>query len=223
MCRQPFKLEELNIIINNKDNIISENKEKKVELLSKQDNLINIIKKKKDGKFLIFSCYENTNDNIGKLLRDNNITYSKLLGSSGAINNIINKFNSKETSVLLLNAEYYGSGLNLQMATDIIIYHEMNKEMETQIIGRSQRIGRKEPLNIYYLLYENENHNVTNPSLDISIFDPDDSKLLDALSNGVKEENKEVLEDLLDSDEEKDKNKLKKKIKKTRKIKKNEI
>jgi len=205
MCRQPFKLEDLNIIVKKKDKI-----DKKQELLSKQDNLINIIKKKKNGRFLIFSCYENTNDNIGKLLKDNKITYSKLLGTCGTINNIINKFNNKEINVLLLNAEYYGSGLNLQMATDIIIYHEMNKELETQIIGRSQRIGRKEPLNVYYLLYDNENHNVVNPSLDISIYDPNDEKLINFLSLNDKNDINKVDINLLDSDEEKQKKKLKK-------------
>ena len=67
-------------------------------------------------------------------------------------NKIIERFTKGEIRVLMLNATNYGSGLNLQMATDIIIYHEMNKELETQIIGRAQRIGRTEPLNVYYLL-----------------------------------------------------------------------
>ena len=42
------------------------------------------------------------------------------------------------------------------MATDIIIYHELSKELETQVIGRAQRIGRIMPLNIFYLYNENE-------------------------------------------------------------------
>ena len=56
----------------------------------------------------------------------------------------------------MLNAVNYGSGLNLQSATDIIIYHELNSELETQVIGRAQRLGRKEGLNVYYLFHENE-------------------------------------------------------------------
>ena len=56
----------------------------------------------------------------------------------------------------MLNAVNYGSGLNLQSATDIIIYHELNNELETQVIGRAQRLGRKEGLNVYYLFHENE-------------------------------------------------------------------
>jgi hypothetical protein len=56
----------------------------------------------------------------------------------------------------LLNAKNYGSGLNLQMTTDIIIYHKMSKDLENQVIGRGQRLGRTDALNVHYLYYENE-------------------------------------------------------------------
>jgi SNF2 family DNA or RNA helicase len=62
----------------------------------------------------------------------------------------------------MMNAKHYGSGLNLQMATDVIIYHEMQKELETQVIGRAQRLGRNEPLMVHYLLHENEKCNSNN-------------------------------------------------------------
>ena len=184
LCRAPFVLKDLHVIVKSEDT--KGKKGKKVEtpkeLLSKNDNLINLIKKKPEGKFLVFSCYENTNDSIGRQLKENGISFAKLSGSCGVVNNTIDKFNKREIRVLLLNAQYYGSGLNLQMASDIIIYHEMNKELETQIIGRAQRIGRTEPLNVYYLLNEGEKHNVTNPSLDISIYDPNDKQLLEFIS-----------------------------------------
>jgi hypothetical protein len=194
LCRKTFQLSDLNIIMDTKV-------EKSSRLLTKSENLINIIKKNKKGKFLIFSCYENTNDNISVILKDNNIIYSKLIGASSSIRNIIEKFDKGEIPVLLLNAQYYGSGLNLQMATDIIIYHEMNRELETQIIGRGQRIGRKDKLNVYYLLHDNENNNVKNPSLDISITDTEDENLMNFIitQNEIQEIEDE---DILDSDEE---------------------
>jgi hypothetical protein len=205
MCREPFNLKDLHIIVKEEEKKSKKNIVKAKELLSKQENLINIIKKKSNGKFLVFSCYENTNDSIAKILKENKISFSKLSGSCGAVSNTIDKFNIGQINVLLLNAQYYGSGLNLQMATDIIIYHEMNIELETQIIGRAQRIGRTEPLNVYYLLHDQEKHNVINPSLDIEIYDPNDQNLLDFIS-GNTYENKldfqtEVAE-FWDSDEE---------------------
>ena len=32
----------------------------------------------------------------------------------------------------------------------------MSKDLEKQVIGRAQRLGRKEPLKINYLCYDNE-------------------------------------------------------------------
>ena len=55
------------------------------------------------------------------------------------------------TQVIFLNSKYNGAGINLQEATDIILYHEMNFNTETQIIGRANRIGRKIPLNVHHL------------------------------------------------------------------------
>jgi hypothetical protein len=175
MCRTPFTMKDLHIIHNELDNT------KKIEkkLLSKKENLINIIKKKVNGKFLIFSNYENTNDNIGKILADENITFSKLGGNINVINNTIEKFKNGKIKVLLLNATNYGSGLNLQMASDIIIYHEMTTELQTQIVGRSQRMGRTEQLNVYYLIHDNEKINCTNPDLNLNIFDDYDNNDLD--------------------------------------------
>ena len=60
------------------------------------------------------------------------------------------------------------------MASDIIIYHEMTTELQTQIIGRSQRMGRTKQLNVYYLIHDNEKVNCTNPNLNLNIFDEND-------------------------------------------------
>jgi SNF2 family DNA or RNA helicase len=57
---------------------------------------------------------------------------------------------------VLLNAKYFGAGLNLQFTDEIIIYHRMSKDLETQVIGRAQRLGRTESLKINYLCYDNE-------------------------------------------------------------------
>ena len=39
---------------------------------------------------------------------------------------------------------------------DILVYHRMSKDLEKQVIGRAQRLGRTVPLNITYLCHENE-------------------------------------------------------------------
>ena len=62
----------------------------------------------------------------------------------------------------MLNAEFFGAGMNLQMTTDLVIFHRFKQEMEEQIIGRAQRLGRKTPLNVYYLIHENESSELEN-------------------------------------------------------------
>ena len=37
-------------------------------------------------------------------------------------------------------------------ATDIILYHEMNDNFVTQVIGRANRIGRTESLTVHHLV-----------------------------------------------------------------------
>ena len=125
-------------------------------LPKKSEELIRIINSKPEGRFLVFSEYNNTFRNILTLLNENDIQYNKLSGSSGRITNIIRDYTENKTKVLLLNAKHYGSGLNLQMTTDIIIYHKMSADLENQVIGRGQRLGRTGTLHVHYLYYENE-------------------------------------------------------------------
>jgi hypothetical protein len=184
-------IDDNNILENN--NIKKETKNEHI-LCSKVDNLITILNKNPNGKFLLFSNYDRTFDNLNKKLDDNGITYNKLIGSNIVINSIIKRFISGEIKVLMLNALNYGSGLNLQIATDIIIYHELDVELETQVIGRAQRLGRTKPLNVYYLLNENEKVNCNNPTLNLNIF-ADDATMLEKFiknNSNTKEENEQI-------------------------------
>lgn len=151
LCRENIQLNSISTITSNIVPNIEEDK-----LPTKLDTLLNIIQSKKDGKFLIFSEYDNSFEKVVNLLDKNSITWSKLSGSTSHIDNTIKKFENKELKILLLNAKFFGSGLNLQMTTDIILFHRMSSDLEKQIIGRGQRPGRTESLQVHYLCYENE-------------------------------------------------------------------
>ena len=56
----------------------------------------------------------------------------------------------------MLNADFCAAGINLENATDIVFYHMMSTTKTTQIIGRGQRPGRTQALNVWKLCYENE-------------------------------------------------------------------
>jgi hypothetical protein len=91
------------------------------------------------------------------------------------------------------------------MASDIVIYHELDVELETQVIGRAQRLGRTEPLNVYYLFNENEKVNCKNPTLSLDIFADDITMLEKFLSNSKKNNDKVDLGDEVDTENTEDK------------------
>ena len=121
---------------------------------TKLNNLIQIINSYKDGKFLIFSDY--TFKKIINKFDENDISWKKLCGRTDVIRKLITDYTLGNIKVLMLNAKHYGSGLNLQMTTNIIMFHKMDENTNIQIIGRAQRVGRTSQLIIHKLLYEHE-------------------------------------------------------------------
>lgn len=127
----------------------------------KNDVIKKIIMDNPNGKFLIFNDAFNYNNSmpIESLLKENEIKFSYINGNAYTINNILNRFRNGEIKVLLINSENFASGMNLEIATDIIITHHVNKKTETQIIGRSQRYGRVSNLKVY-TLYDNSEYDL---------------------------------------------------------------
>ena len=110
-----------------------------------------LIKNNKEGKFLIFSSYDASFTPICSLLLENNITFSEIKGNSKLRQKNIENFRNGNTQVIFLNSSFNGAGINLQEATDIILYHEMSIPTQNQIIGRANRIGRTKPLQVHHL------------------------------------------------------------------------
>ena len=155
LCRTIFILKNIKVIKNN----LLEFKNKNIYPPTKIDALIKIILSKKKGKFLLFSNHDASFNNILEKFLQENITFAKIKGHM--IDNIISQFSDGTIKVLLLNAKQYGSGLNLQMATDIIIYHHLDISLEIQVIGRAHRFGRTTSINVHHLLFDNEGRNQT--------------------------------------------------------------
>jgi SNF2 family DNA or RNA helicase len=139
------------------DNFLSQSKN-----LSKHENMDKIFElnsKNTVKKYLIFTEYESTlNTRITSILDKWGLTYARIRGTSYSISNMISKYKQQdnEINVLLINSKYFGSGLNLENTSDIIIIHKMNSDIEMQVIGRAQRFGRVGELRVWKLYYENE-------------------------------------------------------------------
>ena len=124
-------------------------------ILSKEDTLIELILNNKKGKFIVFSRVDAAFSKITEILTINNITHACLKGNTNQMMNILNNFKYGNTNVILLTTQYAGSGIDISIATDVIILHSMDADKQ-QAIGRAQRVGRIAPLKVHNLCYEHE-------------------------------------------------------------------
>ena len=115
-----------------------------------------LMNKIKDRKMLIFSEFDESFYKIYQILGELDIKYKFIQGSSAVIKHTVNEYKQGSLEALLLNARNFGAGLNLENTKDIIILHKMNSDLDKQVIGRAQRLGRSEPLRVWRILYQNE-------------------------------------------------------------------
>lgn len=118
---------------------------------TKMETVVDIINSNPSGKFIVYSQYEQSFISICKALEENDISYKLIKGASSTRNRVLEEFREGKYKVIFLNSTSDGAGINLQEATDIIMYHDMTTGTETQIIGRALRIGRLLPLSVHYL------------------------------------------------------------------------
>ena len=102
-------------------------------------------------RILVFS----DNDEVmGRVSREvmhlEGVPHAFLKSNAAVINARTREF--RETAglyALLTNVKYYGSGLDLSAATDIILMHKVQGGMAEQVVGRAQRPPRTEALRIW--------------------------------------------------------------------------
>jgi SNF2 family DNA or RNA helicase len=109
-------------------------------------------------KVLIFASFDETLKQIEKDLTENDIKFMRLGGSHSEITKTAEAFNSaKGSRVMIINSTKHCSGLNLQTATDLIFAHKIiDKDIQSQVAGRIQRMGRTTQARIHFMLYKNE-------------------------------------------------------------------
>jgi hypothetical protein len=125
-------------------------------LPKKQEALLNLIKQNPQGRFLIFSRYDNPFESIETAVNSLGIQVKNVKGNKHVITATLKSFEAGTTQCLLLNSQYAGAGLNITAATHVILLHSMTHEEEKQVLGRAYRIGRKGPLTFIKLLHKGE-------------------------------------------------------------------
>ncbi len=162
MCRSTISKASELVYINKGDE--KEDDEKKEDRTQKkpkqkQETVLDIVRagleETPKKKFLIFSMYDESFSIIRRELDDNKIDFVEISGSKATRDSKIKKFKEDKVNVVFLNSRFNGAGINLEMATDIILYHEMPDAIREQVVGRALRIGRDTDLTIHNLVYEN--------------------------------------------------------------------
>ena len=114
-------------------------------------NSIKLIKESPKNKFIIFSTFDESFNIIKNILENEQIKYGEIVGTKEIRDKVIDDYKNNNINVLCLNSVNNGAGINLQETDDIILYHKMPSQIQTQIIGRSNRIGRKTNLSVHHL------------------------------------------------------------------------
>ena len=126
------------------------------QLLNKNDSFVKFMKENRNARVLMFSSYDASFTKLEDSLDDANIKYSMLNGSQARIAKLLREFKMGKYNVLFLNARNMGAGLNIESASHVMLFHRMSSELESQIIGRANRLGRTASLEVVYLIHENE-------------------------------------------------------------------
>lgn len=156
LCRGPIHPSECKKLLLENTNAIVNDAPKEEILLKKNEALVKILGDNPEGRFLIFSRYENSLENIKASIDSVGLETRQLKGSKDTIAATIRAFDSGSVKCLLLNSQFMGAGLNIVGATHVILLHAMSHEEEKQILGRSYRLGRKGPLTFIKLLNKGE-------------------------------------------------------------------
>lgn len=96
------------------------------------------------------------NSNLSRISQKlfNKTSYKYYQGNAVTCNKIISDFQNNTFQILCFPNLSMVCGLNLEYVTDLIVLDKIDKDIREQLIGRLQRFGRFNPLNIYDIIYE---------------------------------------------------------------------
>ena len=107
------------------------------------------------ARVIVFSQYLATIDVLASMLKKEGLPHTHLedWGDISTLDTLIKGFKTppvgSEISILLMNANNFGSGLNIPETTDVCIFHCLDPCLRKQVIGRGLRPGRREALHVY--------------------------------------------------------------------------
>lgn len=124
---------------------------------AKRAACMDLIKSAMEGehRILLFSQFTSMLELLENELKDSNISYYKITGSTPKKERmeLVQKFNSDKTPVFLISLKAGGTGLNLTGA-DVVIHYDpwWNIAAQNQATDRAHRIGQSKVVSVYKLI-----------------------------------------------------------------------
>ncbi|MDF1874195.1 DEAD/DEAH box helicase family protein [Sulfurimonas sp. SAG-AH-194-I05] len=107
-------------------------------------------------KILVFSQFTTMLKILEEKIKEKNISYTKLTGSTTKREKVIEEFTSGSVDIFLISLKAGGVGLNLTQADTVIHYDPWwNPAVENQATDRAYRIGQTKAVFVYKLIVEN--------------------------------------------------------------------
>ena len=156
MCRTAIQLKDLKKVVTQKETAIVESEAPEDDLEKKPETLMRLFRDNPEGRFLVFSRYDNPFTTMESTIESLGVKVKQLKGNKDMVASTLRGFQTGDLRCLLLNSHYAGSGLNITAATHVVLLHAMTHEEEKQILGRAYRMGRTEPLHFIRLLHSDE-------------------------------------------------------------------
>jgi SNF2 family DNA or RNA helicase len=143
---------------------------------TKIGNIIHFLKTtlKKDDKVILFSQWDELLHKVGSKLEQFKLNIVYCDGSVYKKKHAISSFiKNDNVNVILLSSRNAASGINLTIANKIILLEpiygsqEYRKDIESQAIGRADRLGQKRPIEIYrFIIKETIEEDIYNNFID---------------------------------------------------------
>jgi SNF2 family DNA or RNA helicase len=177
-CNQEMKFNEIFILKDNKND--SRDSNELIHIINnvkstKIGNIIYFIKNmtNKNDKIILFSQWDELLHKVGDLLANWNINIVYCNGSVYQRKKAIEMFKNNNINVIMLSSRNAASGINLTCANKIILLepiygsNEYRQNIESQAIGRADRIGQKRPIEVYkFIIKDTIEEDILNNNID---------------------------------------------------------
>jgi len=119
------------------------------------ENVLRYLRRKGDAKIIVGYPVPHHHSYLMPFINAQ-MSIEYLKGNRNTVNKTLQNFKNRSDVALFMSKNFFGAGLNLECATDVILFHKLHNDIEKQIIGRAQRMGRQSPLRVWYILHDTE-------------------------------------------------------------------